>query len=86
MPAEDWRRRYPLFPRLLFVLDGTGPVGVDNRVNALRSGSELTGADFLAALPILVAPLTDILRDGPSAPIWRPVTTPTEQVTWTHQR
>jgi hypothetical protein len=60
--------------------------GVENRVNALRSGAELTGAGFLAAVPILVAPLTDILRDGPSAPIWRPVTTPAEQVSWTHRR
>ncbi len=25
---ESWRRRYPLFPRLLFVLDGTGPAGI----------------------------------------------------------
>ncbi|MET7890191.1 hypothetical protein [Streptomyces mirabilis] len=32
---EDWRRHYPLFPRLLFVLDGTGPAGVENRVTAL---------------------------------------------------
>jgi hypothetical protein len=86
LPAEDWRRRYPIFPRLLFVLDGTGPTGVTNRINTLRSGAELTGADFLAAVPILVAPLTDILHDGPSAPIWRPVTTPAEQVTWTHRR
>ncbi|MFD7934214.1 hypothetical protein ACFV4T_06715 [Streptomyces sp. NPDC059755] len=22
---EEWRRHYPVFPRLLFVLDGTGP-------------------------------------------------------------
>ncbi|MEU6065067.1 replication-relaxation family protein [Streptomyces sp. NPDC047082] len=43
---EDWRRRYPLFPRLLFVLDGTGPAGVQTRIRALRtaaSGLALTG-------------------------------------------
>ncbi|NMI55687.1 MULTISPECIES: replication-relaxation family protein [unclassified Streptomyces] len=28
---EDWRRHYPLFPRLLFVLDGTGPAGAPAR-------------------------------------------------------
>ncbi|MER5924959.1 replication-relaxation family protein [Streptomyces mirabilis] len=33
---EEWRRRYPLFPRVLFVLDGTGPAGVENRISALR--------------------------------------------------
>ncbi len=86
VPTEDWRRRYPVFPRLLFILDGTGLVGITNRVNTLRSGAELTRADFLAAVPILIAPLTDILRDGPSAPIWRPVTTPAQQVSWTHRR
>ncbi|MFE3249825.1 replication-relaxation family protein [Streptomyces sp. NPDC059209] len=32
---EVWRQRYPLFPRLLFVLDGTGPTGVNNRITAL---------------------------------------------------
>ncbi|MGW4823230.1 replication-relaxation family protein [Streptomyces sp. NPDC004227] len=35
---EEWRRRYPLFPRVLFVLDGTGPAGVENRISALRAG------------------------------------------------
>ncbi|MFJ9105676.1 hypothetical protein ACIRJM_45365 [Streptomyces sp. NPDC102405] len=25
---EEWRRRHPLFPRLLVVLDGTGPAGI----------------------------------------------------------
>lgn len=84
VPTEDWRRRYPVFPRLLFVLDSTGPAGVDNRVKALRAGSELAGADFRTTVPMLVASLTDILRDGPSAPIWWPVTTPAEQVSWTH--
>ncbi|MEU3616318.1 replication-relaxation family protein [Streptomyces sp. NPDC006872] len=27
LPSEEWRRQYPLFPRLLFVLDGTGAAG-----------------------------------------------------------
>ncbi|MFC8198331.1 replication-relaxation family protein [Streptomyces sp. NPDC057298] len=31
-PEESWRRRYPLFPRLLFVLDNTGPAGIQNRL------------------------------------------------------
>ncbi|MFI8952598.1 replication-relaxation family protein [Streptomyces sp. NPDC053750] len=33
---ESWRQRYPLFPRLLFALDGTGQTGVDTRISALR--------------------------------------------------
>jgi hypothetical protein len=38
LAVEEERRRYPLFPRILFVLDGTGPVGVGNRISALRAG------------------------------------------------
>lgn len=37
---EVWRQRYPLFPRLLFVLDSTGSTGVQNRIQALHA---LTG-------------------------------------------
>ncbi|MFE2944906.1 replication-relaxation family protein [Streptomyces sp. NPDC059255] len=38
--VEDWLRRYPHFPRVLFVLDGTGPAGVENRISALHAGSQ----------------------------------------------
>ncbi|MGW7210497.1 replication-relaxation family protein [Streptomyces sp. NPDC054837] len=83
-PTEDWRRRYPLFPRLLLVLDATGPAGIDNRITALRSGAALTEPGFRTTVPILAASLTDILRNGRSAPVWWPVATPAEQVSWTH--
>ncbi|MFJ9590390.1 replication-relaxation family protein [Streptomyces acidicola] len=43
---EEWRRHYPLFPRVLFVLDSTGPAGVENRISALRAGAE-SGLDEL---------------------------------------
>jgi hypothetical protein len=36
---EDRRKRYPLFPRLLFVLDGTGPAGIEIRITALRAAA-----------------------------------------------
>jgi hypothetical protein len=36
---ESWRRHYPLLPRLLFVLTGTGPAGIDNRITALRAAA-----------------------------------------------
>ena len=39
-PAQEtWRQRYPLFPRLLFILDSSGPAWVENRINALRAAS-----------------------------------------------
>ncbi|MDQ0955979.1 hypothetical protein QFZ24_009988 [Streptomyces phaeochromogenes] len=37
---------------------------------------------FLHDVPVLAAPLSDLLRDGPSAPVWRPVQDPAQQVAW----
>ncbi|MGW3683356.1 replication-relaxation family protein [Streptomyces prasinus] len=83
---ETWRRRYPLFPRLLFVLDGTSPAGVDNRITALRAAAKQLPPAFLRDVPILATPMTDLLQHGPAAPVWRPVTDPTRRVSWTHTR
>ncbi|MFD3504464.1 replication-relaxation family protein [Streptomyces sp. NPDC058678] len=82
-PQEDWRRRYPVFPRLLFVLDGTGPDGIETRIQALRATTRNLGlAGFLREVPVLAAPLVDLLRNGPSAPVWRPVQDPDQRVGW----
>ncbi|MFB8249104.1 replication-relaxation family protein [Streptomyces sp. NPDC055952] len=80
--VEEWRRRYPLFPRVLFVLDGTGPAGIENRISALRAGAGLL-ARFPYDVPALVAPLADLILHGPSAPVWRPVHDPDQRVSWT---
>ncbi|MFJ9634876.1 replication-relaxation family protein [Streptomyces sp. NPDC101175] len=82
--VEEWRRRYPLFPRVLFVLDGTGPAGVENRISALRAGAGLLAASlFPYDVPVLAAPLADLLQHGPSAPVWRPVRGSGRRVGWT---
>ncbi|WP_217130055.1 replication-relaxation family protein [Streptomyces sp. AC558_RSS880] len=85
-PAQEtWRQRYPLFPRLLFVLDGTGPEGVETRISALRAatrGHEL--AAFLREVPIFATPMTDLLQYGPTVPVWRPITDPDQRVDWMH--
>ncbi|MFE0512870.1 replication-relaxation family protein [Streptomyces sp. NPDC058964] len=87
LQEEDWRRRYPLFPRLLFVLDGTGPAGVDHRIRALRAAaSELALSSFLRDVPVLVAALVDLLRNGPSAPVWRLIQNPNQRVGWSQSR
>lgn len=84
---EAWRRRYPLFPRLLFVLDGTGPTGIETRLSALRAAArDLALTDFLHEVPVLAAAMTDLLQHEPSAPIWRPVQSPQQRVSWTHSR
>ncbi|MFE2581265.1 replication-relaxation family protein [Streptomyces sp. NPDC059378] len=80
-----WRHRYPLFPRLLFVLDGTGAAGVDNRISALNAASrELEGrGGLLREVPVLAVSMTDLLQRGPSAPVWQPVQDPAQRVDWT---
>jgi hypothetical protein len=85
--VEEWRRRYPLFPRVLFVLDGTGPVGVENRISALRAGAGLLAPSrFLHDVPVLVASLADLLQHGPSAPVWCPIHDSDQRVDWTRSR
>ncbi|MGW4027071.1 hypothetical protein [Streptomyces sp. NPDC005009] len=82
---ESWRRRYPLFPRLLFILTGTGPTGIDNPIDALHAARQLPPT-FLRDVPILTTPMTDLLQHGPAEPVWYPVTRPDHQVSWTHIR
>ncbi|RPF30397.1 replication-relaxation family protein [Streptomyces sp. TLI_185] len=84
---ENWRRRYPLFPRLLFILDSTGPTGIDNPIRALRATArDLVPPGFVHQVPILAPPLTDLLHNGPSAPVWHPDQNPDHTVSWTHPR
>ncbi|KES03427.1 hypothetical protein BU52_30800 [Streptomyces toyocaensis] len=84
---ETWRRQYPLFPRLLFILDGTGPTGIHTRLQALGAAArDLALTGFLREVPVLAAAMTDLLQHGPSAPIWRPVQNPEQRVSWTHSR
>ncbi|MEU6291736.1 replication-relaxation family protein [Streptomyces sp. NPDC046988] len=72
---ESWRRRYPLFPRLLFVLDGTGPAGIHTRLTALEAATRQPAlAALLRDVPVLAAAMPDLLQHGPAAPVWHPVT------------
>ncbi|MFF8639054.1 replication-relaxation family protein [Streptomyces pilosus] len=87
-PAQEtWRQRYPLFPRLLFILDSTGPTGVENRIHALRTAArDVSLAGFLREVPVLTASMTDLLQHRPAAPVWRPVHDPDHRVDWMHTR
>ncbi|MER7780497.1 replication-relaxation family protein [Streptomyces sp. NPDC096191] len=84
---ENWRRHYPLFPRLLFVLDGTGPAGIHTRLTALEAAARQPAlAALLRDAPVLAAPMTDLLLHGPAAPIWHPIRDPDQRVGWMHTR
>ncbi|MDL5205344.1 hypothetical protein QQS16_35815 [Streptomyces sp. ALI-76-A] len=53
---EEWRRHYPIFPRLLFVLDCTGPAGIENRISALHAAArDQTAVGFRHEVPVLAA-------------------------------
>nr|WP_307839755.1 replication-relaxation family protein [Streptomyces sp. MBT49] len=82
-PGEQWCTRYPLFPRLLFILGATGPAGVENRIQALQAAAQavdVTG--FLREVPVLAATFSDLLQHGPAAAVWRPVRDPERRVGW----
>ncbi|MEU6261409.1 replication-relaxation family protein [Streptomyces sp. NPDC047043] len=82
-PREAWRRHYPLFPRLLFVLDDTGPAGVTTRIRALHAtATKPAPMLFLRTVPVLAAALADLRTHGPSQPVWRPVQDPDRAVAW----
>ncbi|MFE1444586.1 replication-relaxation family protein [Streptomyces sp. NPDC058739] len=82
LPQEEWRRRYPVFPRLLFVLDGTGPAGIENRITALHASRNLPAARLLHQIPVMAASMTDLRQHGPTAPIWRPILEPDRKQAW----
>ncbi|MFI1702245.1 hypothetical protein [Streptomyces bobili] len=42
LAREEWRRHYPLFPRVLFILGGTGSNGVATRIDAACSAPPAT--------------------------------------------
>ncbi|MDL5198866.1 hypothetical protein [Streptomyces sp. ALI-76-A] len=55
-------------PQLLFVLDGTGPAGIETRIGALHAAARaLTQVGFRHVAPVLAAPMVDLLRNGPRA-------------------
>jgi hypothetical protein len=75
-------RHHPPFPRLLFVLDGTGPTRVETRMNALSAPArQLALSRFPHDVPVLASSPADLLHHGPSATVWRPVREPDQQLT-----
>ncbi len=69
-----WERRYPVFPRLLFVLTGTGQAGFANRATDLETTARTPYvARMLRTVAAGVAKLEDLEADGPGADLWWPL-------------
>ncbi len=69
-----WERRYVMFPRLLFVLTGTGRVGFVNRVDELqRHAEERHVAKMLQTVPAAAASLEDLQQHGLNGAVWYPL-------------
>lgn len=66
----------PALPRVLFVLDGTGTAGVENRISALRAVSRPL-APFLRDGPVLARTPAHLHHHGPAASVWHPSRTST---------
>ncbi|MGK4586125.1 replication-relaxation family protein [Kitasatospora sp. HPMI-4] len=79
-----WERRYTRFPRLLFVLTGTGETGFFNRVNQLQlHAHDRHIAKMLATVPAGAARLEDLETEGYDGQVWWPLNDPdTEAMPW----
>ncbi|MFF7993415.1 hypothetical protein ACFZDG_26915 [Kitasatospora xanthocidica] len=66
-----WERRYVCFPRLLFVLTGTGQEGFVHRADDLELIARTRYvAKRLRTVPAMVAKLEDLEDEGPSSDVW----------------
>ncbi|MGW4652308.1 replication-relaxation family protein [Kitasatospora sp. NPDC004289] len=75
-----WQQRYPVFPRLLFVLADTGERAAGQRMRDLQamaaSHPMVTRMLVLMNIPAGAARLADLEEHGPNAAIWQPLGDP----------
>lgn len=76
--ARRGKRWYPPLLRVLFILTGAGRRTMANRTADLRSMAEVHPAVAHLALhvPLAAAVLEDLEQQGPSTPVWTPLTSP----------
>ncbi|WAZ26947.1 replication-relaxation family protein [Streptomyces cinnabarinus] len=71
-----WQRRYPVFPRVLFVLTGAPRARLENRTNDLQA--MVTHHPLVAGLArqarLGAAVLEDLEQHGPTHDLWTPLT------------
>lgn len=83
--APAWQRRYPLFPRILFILTGAGPRTLTHRIQDLQAmTAEHPAVTHLAKhIPLGAAVLEEMEGRGPSGPVWTPLTGNGSARSWT---
>ncbi|RPK71511.1 hypothetical protein EES45_34485 [Streptomyces sp. ADI97-07] len=79
-----WQRFYPRFPRILFILTGASPRTLQQRTEDLRAMTveHPLVATLAARVPLGAAVLEDLEAQGPSAPVWTPLSGPAERRSW----
>ncbi|MBO8203148.1 replication-relaxation family protein [Streptomyces smyrnaeus] len=70
-----WQELYPRFPRVLFVLSNAGPRAQYQRITDLQmlARQHPLASTFAAEVPLGVAVLEEMEKDGPSADVWVPL-------------
>lgn len=83
--GPGWLRWYPAFPRLLFVLTGTGRQAMNNRINDLKAmaAHHPLVADMAREVPLGAAVLDDLDEYSPTYDVWVPLAGSEEQRSWT---
>ncbi|MBL1120263.1 replication-relaxation family protein [Streptomyces sp. 110] len=79
--APGWQRWYPVFPRLLFVLTNASPVTYQHRIEDLQAmaAEHPLVAQMAVKVPLGAAVLSDLMEQGPRAPVWTRLAGPPEQ-------
>ena len=78
-----WRQHYPRFPKVLCVLAGAPPPALERRRRSVTAllGDRLQVAGAME-VRISICLLEDLRREGPFAPVFRPLREPERSVDW----
>jgi DNA-binding MarR family transcriptional regulator len=73
--GPGWLRWYPVFPRVLFVLTGTGRQAMNNRISDLKAmvAHHPLVADMAREVPLGAAVLEDLDEYSPTSEVWVPL-------------
>ncbi|MFD7015251.1 replication-relaxation family protein [Streptomyces sp. NPDC059928] len=83
--APAWQRWYPVFPRILFILTGAGPVTLAHRIEDLQAmtAEHPAVAQLARQVPLGAAVLDDLEQHSPTGPVWTSLNRQGERRPWT---